>query len=130
MRYFLKMPQVWVVEITEYTLLVITFLGTAWVLKREGHVKVDLVLNRLKPRAQAFINIITSVVSALVLLVVAWYGLRISWDYFQKGIFELSMLDIPKAPIMVVIPIGSILLLIQFLRRAYGYWESLKNRTR
>ena len=41
MRYFLNRPMIWVMEITEISLLFITFLGTAWLLRREGHVKID-----------------------------------------------------------------------------------------
>ena len=36
MRYFLGNPQGWVLTITEVMLLYITFLGTAWLLKRYG----------------------------------------------------------------------------------------------
>ena len=51
----------WMVETTEYMLLYITFLGAAWVLRKEGHVKMDLLLSRFKPRDQDTVNIITSI---------------------------------------------------------------------
>ncbi len=126
LRYLVRHAEVWVVPVGAFTLFFVTFLSTAWLLQRDGHVKVELLLGRLKPRAQASINIITSIISALVLLIVAWYGLGITWDFYQEGVFELSMLNIPKAPLMVVIPVGSILLLIQFLRRARGYLGNLR----
>ena len=36
MRYFLNWPLVWVVELTEYGLLHVTFLGAAWLLRQGG----------------------------------------------------------------------------------------------
>ena len=71
MRYFLGRPQVWVLEIVEYCLLFITFLAAAWVLKREGHVKMDIAIARLKPGNQAMANIITSVLGALIFFTIA-----------------------------------------------------------
>ena len=38
-------PMAWAFEVTEYCLLFITFLGTAWVLRNERHVTMDLVPN-------------------------------------------------------------------------------------
>ena len=52
MRYFLNSPTSWTLEISEYCLLWITFLGTAWLLREDGHVKVDLLSDRLKARGK------------------------------------------------------------------------------
>ena len=121
MRYLLGRTLPWLFEVSEYSLLWITFLGAAWLLRREGHVKMDLILNRLKPRTQAIVNIITSIVSALVCLLITWYSAKVTWHFFQTGSFLLSYLEAPKWPIMIIIPVGSFLLFIQFLRRTYGY---------
>ena len=37
----------WIVQFTEYALLWMTFLGTAWVLGRNRHVAIDLITSRL-----------------------------------------------------------------------------------
>ena len=89
---------------------------------------MDLVLAQLKPKPQAMVNIITSIIGAIVFLVIAWYGIDISWFAFQEGHFMVTLWEPPKWPILAIIPVGSFLLSIQFLRRAYGYlrsWEAL-----
>ncbi|MFC2068054.1 TRAP transporter small permease [Chloroflexota bacterium] len=121
MRYFLSRPQAWVLEVTEYCLLYMAFLGTSWVLAKEGHVKMDLVLERLKPRTQYMVNIITSIIGAIVFLIIAWYGAQVTWQNFQGGYIIPSWLMPPKALILVVIPVCSFLFSMQFLRRSYGY---------
>jgi TRAP-type C4-dicarboxylate transport system permease small subunit len=120
-RDFLNLPIIWVFDITEYILLYVTFLGTAWVLKNEGHVTIDLLLTRLKPRTQALFGIASSVIGMAISMVVAWYGAQVTWDHLLRGVRDTAMLELPKAPILAIIPIGSFLLVIQFLRRAYGY---------
>ena len=47
MRYFLSKPIFWVVEVNEYAVIYATFLGAAWVLAKDGHIKVELVVDRL-----------------------------------------------------------------------------------
>jgi len=123
LRYFSGSPIVWSVEITEYSLLYICFLGAAWLLKEEGHIRVDVALNLLNPRNQALVNILTSILGAMVCLVITWYGAEITWDHFVRGVPSMELLHIPRFLILMVIPIGSFLLFIQFLRRTYGYLE-------
>ena len=123
-RYFLGRATIWLFEVWEYCLLFIAFLSAAWVLKREGHVKMDIVIDRLKPKVQAIVNIITSIIGAITCLVVALYGLDVTWDYFQTGEFRITVMYLPKWPLFVIIPVGSFLLFIQFLIRAYGYLKS------
>ncbi len=123
-RYLLGTSILWMFEIVEYSLLFITFLAAAWLLREEGHVKMDLVLNRLKPGASTLLNIITSILSALICLVITWYGVEISWSNFQKGIVLGTILEPPKFILLAIIPVGSFLLFIQFLRRSYGYLVS------
>ncbi len=124
LRYFWSRPIFWMTEVTEYALLWLTFLVAAWLLRREGHVKMDLLVNRLKPRGQRRINITTSILSAIVCLVIAWDSAMATWESYVKGYIEWTLLEPPTTPIIVIIPIGFSLLFIQFLRRAYGYWSS------
>ena len=125
-RYFLRQPFKWTVEVSGYTLLWITFLGATWLLKREGHVRLDIVLNRLNPRARALLNVITSIIGAVVCLVIAYYGGVATWDAWIRGVVPSTPMAPLKAPILMIICIGSFLLFVQFLRRAYGYLASWK----
>jgi len=114
-------PLMWVMEVTEYSLLYITFLGAAWVLEREGHVKMDIIVNALKRKIQALLGIITSVIGSAMSLYLMVYGTKVTWDYFKRDVIECTPLLTPTFIILLIIPLGSIPLFIQFLRRAYGY---------
>jgi TRAP-type C4-dicarboxylate transport system permease small subunit len=113
LRYFLNRPLTWGVEISEYILLWSTLLSVAWVLKIEGHVKI-------------LVNTITSILGAITCLVLLWYGTKVSWEFFERGTITNTILELPSAPLFAIIPIGSFLLFIQFLRRSYGYLKSWK----
>ena len=119
MRYVLDRPMLWVVEITEYILLWIPFMGAAWLLKHDGHVKVDILLSRLNPRVQTRLSTITSLLGMMICLVLVWYGIKVTWNYFIEGRYVYSPLSIPTAYVMGIVPLGSFVLLIQFIRRTY-----------
>lgn len=108
-------------QLSAYSLVFITFLGTAWVLKREGHVNMDLVLSRLSPRGKLFLNVITSIICAIVFFLITWYGIAVTLETWQTGYSSSLELKIPMYLVYFIIPLGSLLLGIQFLRRTYGY---------
>ncbi len=113
-------------QVAEICLLYITFLGAAWVLKRDGHVKMDLVLNLFKPKTQFLVNFITSFLGVLIWLTFTWYSAQTTWQHFQSGYFVSAVVEIPTAPILIVIAVGSFLLSIQSARRGYGYLNSFR----
>ena len=120
-RYLLGRPIGWVIETSEYILVYITFLVAAWVLRGEGHVKMDIVLNRLNPRTQSLINTITSAISIIVCFIFTWFGAKVSWHFYQVGYFTTTLLELPKFIFIAIIAVGFFLLFIQFVRRTYGY---------
>ena len=118
-RYFLHNSLPWVLRIAEASLVYFTFLITAWILRREAHVRMDLLLTRLKPRIQALVNLITSLIGAIIFLIIVWYSSQVTWELAVSGFYQQSSLQIPDAYIIFVIPLGCFLLSMQFLRRAY-----------
>ena len=128
MRYFLNRPMQWVIEISEYLLVYLTFLGTAWVLKQDGHVSVDILVAGMKSKPRMITGIISSLIGALVCLVIFWYGSVETWGNFQRGVRIPSIMEFPKAPILAVIPFGSFFLMIQFIRNTLVFINELTEK--
>jgi C4-dicarboxylate transporter DctQ subunit len=100
-------------------MLIFTLLGAAWVLRREEHIIIDLLLNRLRPRRRAMAAAINHVICAVVCLMVAWYGALVCLNDLQIGAVFYKAIILPKTPIMSSIPIGFFLLSMQSMRAAY-----------
>jgi len=126
LRYLTGKAHPWVVELTEYTLLIVTLLGAAWVLRREEHIIIDLLLTRLKPRGRAMLEAINYGISAVLCFIVVWYGALICLDDLQRGAVFYKAIIIAKAPIMSAVPIGFFILGVQSLRVAYQYLKRWK----
>jgi C4-dicarboxylate transporter DctQ subunit len=119
MRYAWNKPVPWIVEISSYLMLYITFLGTAWLQRKGGHVEIDLVAGRLKPRTRAALRSFTSLGGAVVGFVLAWKGCLVTVDYFQRDVTVIGILNTPQFLLMGIIPIGGFLLLVEFLLQAW-----------
>ena len=125
-RYFFNAPIRGMVEMSEYSLLWVTFLVAAWVLKDDGHIKMDLVLNMLRPKVRVLLNIITSILATVTIMGLTYYSGKEFLILYRTGFYQAVVLEIPKAYVMVIIPVGSFLLFIQLLRKVCGLLRELK----
>ncbi|MCC7167973.1 MAG: TRAP transporter small permease [Rhodospirillales bacterium] len=117
MRDLFNKPQQWVIEFTEYTLLYITFLGTAWLQRQEGHVAVDLLTNAISDGWRRFLSIISSILGVGVGLAFTWFGATATINAFVRGAHKPTMLEFPTWIVLMVIPLGGAILGLRFLQQ-------------
>lgn len=122
LRTTLNYPLKWVFEATEYSLLIITFLAATWVLQKDQHVKLDLLLHIFGTKTRARINGVTALIMAGVCLVLAWSSMTFTVYLFQRDVTITKYYTLPKFVIFIIIPVGFVMLFIQSLKRAYGYF--------
>lgn len=125
LRYALNNPLGYTHEIAEIILLWTVSLGMAWLLREEGHIKVDILLNLVKPTVQSLINGVTSVLSAVLLLIVTWYGLQRTLSIVQAGGEQpYSTLHLAHGWLLIPLVIGLLLFAVQFMKRSYNFFQS------
>jgi len=117
---------VWITQFNEYALLWITFLGTAWVLARGKHVSVDLLTGQLNQRAKKYFRLVHSIMGTAVCGILLWYGCSVTWGQFQRGVTDVQAVDMPKYLVLVVIPIGFFLLVLQFIRQFFVVMKDIR----
>ncbi|MBO33689.1 MAG: hypothetical protein CMM74_12060 [Rhodospirillaceae bacterium] len=127
MRYGFDNPLIWVVEVSENALLFIAFLGAAWVLRNKGHVQVDILINSIRKKHFHRLGILTSLIGVAVSAILAIWGAITTWDHWMRGIYKPTVLEIPSWILLIVIPIGSFLLGIRFIRQAITHWREEEN---
>jgi len=117
LRYFFNSPTSWVMEMSAYVVLWVPFLGGAWVLKKDGHVRMDLLIGNVSPKIRAILILITSVIAAVTCLIITWYGIKVVMDLYETRFRTQTVLMLPKYPIMAIIPLSTFLFFIEFLRK-------------
>lgn len=118
-RYGLHQGLIGVDQISGTMLLYIAFLGAAWVLRRDEHVTLDVLVNALRPTVRRRLLVTASVLGGLICLTLAVVGTVEVISSLQRGIKIPAEIEIPRAINLVVIPVGCLFLGLQFLRRAW-----------
>lgn len=116
-RYAGFRPPAWTFQFTEYALLWFTFLGAAWLLREGGHIRIDTLISRLRPKGLRKVEIIDDVLGFIVSATVFWFGTIHSIDLYQRGIMEVKGVTVSKFPVFLIIPVGGLALAIQFARQ-------------
>lgn len=109
----------WLIDVVEYALLVITFLGAPWVLRRGGHVSVDIVLMAFPVRVRQAIRRIMAVVAALICAVMACVGIVTAAEAYTRGTLIFKSLIFPEWWILMPMPVCMILCCVEFLRQGW-----------
>ena len=111
-RYVFRTPLGWVVQISEYCVAFIAFLGAAWLERKNKHIKVEIFLDRLSHRTQTVLEIFTSILSILISVAIAIVGIWVVIDLYSRDVRSVDILELPMAPIISLIPLGLILFAI------------------
>jgi TRAP-type C4-dicarboxylate transport system permease small subunit len=106
---------VWQTELTVYLLMFVTFIGGAYGLKHDEHVNVDLLINRLPVRAASFLKLVASLLSLVVIAVVAWRSGMMWLEAAEKGWRSGTAWNPSLAYPYAILPIGMTLIALQYI---------------
>ena len=76
-RYLLHRPLVWTEELSGFLFVWMTFVGAALAVKDGTHIRVDLLVSRLPPRAARWLEAATLWLMAALLAFLIYAGLRL-----------------------------------------------------
>jgi len=127
-RYFLRRPPIWGVEFCEYTLFLLAFLGTTWVLNKKAHINVTILVERLKPRARTYCHLFASLMGIMISFIIFWFALKTTRENYITGVRVVKTLSIHKWPFLSFIAFGYLLLFIEFIRQFSSHLKSLMGK--
>ena len=107
----------WVVELTEYSLPVATLLVAPYLLYRNEHVRLDVMLVLLPKRASLVLDRFASVLGMMICAIFVWFSIKLIFDSARLGSMVVKTLSIPEWWQYALIPVSFTLLAIEFARR-------------
>lgn len=129
LRYTVSRPIEGSEEVSGYMILYATFIGAAWVLKRGGHVSVDVFMDLFGAERKGLANCITSFISFLMFLLLFERSLMAAVDYYQRGtVVFYSVLRMRIHLLYWPIVFGSFLLCIECPRQVWKHWHISRER--
>jgi TRAP-type transport system small permease protein len=107
----------WVVEVSEYSLPLATFLAAPWLLYKNEHVRIDMLLTALPATAARRIDLAVDAVGLAVCAVFVLYGIKVIADSMQLGSMIIKTLVLPEWWIFMPLPACFTLVGMEFVRR-------------
>lgn len=129
-RKFFDSPLAGYVDWIEALMPLIAFMGVAYVQRDGGHIRMDLIIGRLRGRALWAAELI-SVILILILVIMLVWG---SWAHFDRS-FDCARplcsrdssidIGIPIWPSKLVVPVAFSVLCLRLLIQIWGYGRAL-----
>jgi TRAP-type C4-dicarboxylate transport system permease small subunit len=105
------------VEVSEYLLVFLAFLCAGWVLKEDRHVRMLAVITHLPKKVQLFADIVTSLLVIVFCVVLTWKGWQTVVMAYTGDYHSSSLLNVPLWIPYSFIPVGALVLGLQYLVR-------------
>ena len=114
-------------EMQWYLFSVIFLLGGAYTLKRDEHVRVDVLYARWSPRTRAKIDVAGTLLFlipfCIFILWTSWYPVKNSWSIREMSPDPGGL---PRYPIKALIPVAFVLLLLQAISQLRKRWTAMR----
>ena len=111
MRFLFNSPILGTVELIEYLMIPVVFLGLAWCAVRRENIKVDILTIRLNPRLRAIIDSITCFLSLVIMVFISWQSYS-EMNFVKEASKVSDILHIPAYPFYICLTLGCFLLCI------------------
>ena len=115
-RYVFNHPFAWHIDTTEMAFAVAVFFGLAFTHRTGGHVRMDIILNRMRPRAYNAVETVNSTIALLMfalLTVATWRATMLALDYGDVT----ASARLANWPARLALPIGAFLLVLRLALR-------------
>ncbi len=113
-------------EILAYSLVWMTFLGVTAIYRDRGHVVMEAVVQRFSPRTQNLIALVTTFAVMWLCLFLFFFTARLTVRDYQEHFVLATILNPPKWPIEIVIPLSFLTLFIQAIRHLGFYYRAYR----
>lgn len=123
MRRVFQQPVLGTVDFTTYALVISTLFAAGVTFRNDQHIRMDFLLVFVGPRTRRALDIAAHVVGAAVFLVLLYYSTLVVLEYHERGTKLIGDFIFPKAWVFASVPLGMLLLAVEFLRRA---WQLLR----
>ncbi len=123
-RKFFNIPVPGFIDWMVQAVPIIAFLGIGYCQRLGSHIRMDLMVSKLKRRALWVFELLSVVVmSGLVLMLV--YG---SWNHAERAIMlgdSTIDINLPTWPAKLLVPVMLVMLLARLVLQAWAYWHAL-----
>ncbi|MFA8385192.1 MAG: TRAP transporter small permease [Pelagibaca sp.] len=119
---------IWGEEIVRYSFIYLAWIGAAAAVKERAHIRIDVVMHYLGPRAKALLYIFGDIVMFLVALVALYWSLETVHVSLNFGSVTAG-LRISQAWFLMAVPVGFTLIVWRLIQSFLRDVKSLRDGT-
>ncbi|MFT5631648.1 MAG: C4-dicarboxylate transporter DctQ subunit [Gammaproteobacteria bacterium] len=127
-REIFSYSSIWGEEIVRYSFIYLAWIGAAAAVKERAHIRIDVVMHYLGPRAKALLYIFGDLVMfgvALVALYWSWETVHVSWKFGSVS----HGLRISMVWFLMAVPVGFALIILRLIQSLLRDIRSLRDGT-
>ena len=113
-------PFAWLFTSTEYGILYMTMLGAPWLVRKRGHVHIELVTAKLPKAAQRAVSRAVALGCVLVCAYLGWRGFLLVQTNLARMDFDVRAYFFPRWLLTIAFPVSFGLMAIEFARFVVG----------
>lgn len=113
-------PFAWLFTSTEYALLYMTMLGAPWLVRRKGHVHIELVTAALPDPLRRGLSRLVALGCVAVCAVLAWKGYDLVQTNLARNDYDVRAFYFPRWMLTVAFPVSFGLMAVEFARFVVG----------
>lgn len=122
-RFVLNYSSAWGEEAARYAFIYLGWIGAAYAVRERAHIRFDVVLQRLGPRAKAGMLIFAEIATIVFACVALYWSMHTIQTLLKFGA-ETPVLRVNKSWFEAAVPIGFSLVIYRSLQ---GIWRDLKD---
>ena len=107
---------IWLNDVTGYLLAALTFLGGAYVMSKEGHTRVDILVTHGGANVRRWVTLVDALLvlaTCAVLVVASGYSV---WDSHARNVSVVGNVQVPRWLVLAPILIGAALIVAERVR--------------
>jgi len=113
MRYIFNSPTIWALEMSEYMLVFLGFIGAAEMQRQKANIKMDYLYVKFSPGMRRYIDVFSSLLMIIFSFLLLRASLKLTLTAYKYGSASNSLLETPLCIPYSIVAIGMFLLLSQ-----------------
>ena len=116
-RSIFNKPTIWSLEIVTYMISCIAFFCSAYVLRINKHLEINLFTKILPNKIRFFFDLVANIIALIFCFIAFYYGCKLINLSYILGVVSVSELRVPLWIPQMTVPIGFFALFLEFLIR-------------
>lgn len=114
LRYFFNNPVPGAAELIEFMMAIVVTFSVVYCAHKRSHINVDLVIVNLPDRVRTWLDCITSFITLVLFILIAWQAFILIADEYGSGLTS-AVLYIPVYPFIATVAFGFVVICLVLL---------------